>query len=102
MTFPAVSQSELALWMRCRRQWYLRYYLGMKLADERPVGYSPLGTRVHAAMEARYGYGLDAVAALRAAYDLAIEDNAFYEQDLLAERELAETMVRGCLEWLEA
>ena len=96
----AVSQSELAMWKRCRRQWYLRYYLGMKLERERPVGPSPLGTRVHAAFEASYGYGLDALAALHVAYALAIEDNGDFEKDLLAERELASAMVSGCIEWL--
>jgi hypothetical protein len=97
----AVSNSEIATWDRCPRQWYLKYYLGEVPADEPLVSSQLLGTRVHAALEGHYGYGLDPVTVLNLLYRLLAQENPDYRTELLAERELAVTMVTGYLEWIE-
>lgn len=96
----AISNSEVATWDRCRRQWLLKYYMGMVPAEEVPVGNAPLGTRVHAALEGMYGYDLDPLQVLDVLYALAIEANPDYRTDLLAERETAMAMVSGYVEWV--
>lgn len=97
----AISNSEVATWDRCRRQWYLKYYLGEVPADEIPVSNQALGVRVHAALEGFYGYELDPVAVLDVLYAMITEAYPDYRTDLLAERELAAIMVEGYLEWIE-
>jgi RecB family exonuclease len=95
-----ISQSEIYAWTRCRRNWYLTYYLGFVPTDESPVGNRQLGTRVHTALEAYYGYQLDPLAVLALLY--RIEANRVPESaaDLAKEHELAEAMVSGYVEWL--
>lgn len=95
-----ISNSEIQLWKRCKRQWYLRYYLGMRPAEEPATGPSQLGTRVHAALEAWYGYGVHPADALASVY---VHEGHRHEDallDLNAERELAMNMVAGYLEWV--
>lgn len=106
MTQPAsqiaISQSEMAKWVRCRRTWFLQYYLGFLPAAEVPVGTRQLGTRVHTSLEAHYGYQIDPVAVLAVIYRVAIEAAPEYEQELRKEHELARIMVEGYLEWVQA
>lgn len=96
----AISNSEISQWDRCRRAWYLKYYLGMVPADEIPVSNQLLGTRVHAALEGYYGYGLDPVAVLEVLYRLAADAYPDFSGELGAERETAVIMVTGYLEWI--
>lgn len=96
----AISNSEIATWDRCRRQWFLKYFLGEIPADEPPVSNQLLGTRVHAALEGKYGYELDPVMVLETLYKLTIEAFPDWRTELLAERELAVTMVSGYLDWI--
>jgi PD-(D/E)XK nuclease superfamily len=96
----AISQSEMVKWVRCRRTWFLQYYLGYRLASENPVGTRQLGTRVHTALEAHYGYQIDPIAVLAIIYRLAIEQAPESEQELRKEHELAVIMVSGYLEWV--
>lgn len=95
----SISNSEISLADRCMRQWYLKYYLGMTHTDDPPVGNSILGTRVHAALEGMYGYGLDPLDVIRALYAIAAEVYPDWSGDLAAERELAEAMVSGYRDW---
>jgi hypothetical protein len=92
----------MAKWVRCRRTWYLQYYLGFLPAHENPAGTRQLGTRVHTALEAHYGYQIDPVAVLAVVYRLAIETAPEYEQELRKEHELARIMIEGYLEWAQA
>ena len=96
----AISNSEIACWDRCRRKWYLAYYMGMVPADEIPFGNMQLGIRVHAALEGWYGYQLDPVGVLRVLYELAIQAFPDFQADLEAERETAVIMVSGYLDWV--
>jgi len=95
-----ISQSEIYAWTRCRRNWYLTYYLGFVPADEPPVGNRQLGTRVHTALEAYYGYQLDPVAVLALLYRIETAKAPEFAAELSAEANLAEAMVSGYLEWL--
>jgi hypothetical protein len=88
-------------WVRCRRTWFLQYYLGFLPAHEVPVGTRQLGTRVHTALEAHYGYQIDPIAVLAVIYRVAIGAAPEYEQELRKEHELAVIMVTGYLEWVQ-
>jgi RecB family exonuclease len=95
-----ISQSEIYAWTRCRRNWYLTYYLGFVPADESPVGIRQLGSRVHTALEAYYGYQLDPVAVLALLYRIESSKAPDYAEELSKEANMAEAMVSGYLEWL--
>lgn len=95
-----ISNSEIALFDRCRRHWYLAYYLGTAPDEPEVTGVRILGTRVHAAMEGLYGYDLDPLAVLGAMYTMAIAQFPASEADLRAERDLASAMVEGYVEWV--
>lgn len=97
----SASPSELAKFLRCRRQWALTYYYNWGIRPENaPVtGVALLGTRIHAAMEAYYGYGIDPLSALGVIYDNACRQRPDREAELLKERDWAVTMVSGYLDW---
>lgn len=96
-----VSPSEMATFRRCRRKWALNYYYRWSVAPERvpATGLPQLGTRIHTAMEAYYGYGVNAVDALNFIYHQAIIERPEWEKDLRGEQALAVIMVSGYLEW---
>jgi len=98
-----VSNSTLRTFKRCRRHWYLAYHLGYSVdpTRQKPVGSAQLGTRVHLALEAHYGYGLDALAALNVAYHLARREHPLYEDQLSSEHGYARAMVSGYLQWVD-
>lgn len=95
-----ISQSEIYAWTRCRRNWYLTYYLGFVPTDDPPTGNRQLGTRVHTALEAYYGYKLDPLAVLALLYRIEATKNPDYAADIAAEADMADAMVSGYLEWL--
>lgn len=96
-----VSHSELQLWTRCRRKWYITHYLGYGTdpAAALPFGWAPLGTRIHTALEANYGYNLSAPSVLDYLYKDALHARPECEQELKKEQELAQIMIAGFLEW---
>jgi RecB family exonuclease len=96
-----LSQSEIATWTRCPRKWFIEYYLGYQPAGRVPYSNQLLGTRIHTALEAQYGYDLDALAVLRLLYGIEIQANFEYETELKAEQALAMIMVSGYREWAE-
>lgn len=95
-----ISQSEIATFKRCPRKWFVNYYLGFQPANPLPYGNSPLGVRVHAALEGWYGYQLDPVTVITILYRIEIERHPEYEQELRAEYELAVAMAAGYIEWI--
>lgn len=94
-----VSPSEIAAFRRCRRKWWLKYHQGWSPKEQPATSAALLGTRIHAALEAYYGYGIDALDALDVIYahERGLRPDA--EPDLLAEQDWATTMVSGYLEW---
>lgn len=96
-----VSPSEMAKFMRCRRQWALLYYYkwAVNPLTASPTGVALLGTRIHAAMEAYYGYDIDPLSALDIIYDAEAVKRPDRADELMKEREWAVTMVSGYLDW---
>lgn len=96
-----LSNSTIRTFKRCRRHWYLGYKLGYAVDPTRlkPVTSANLGTRVHLALEAHYGYDLDALEALKVAYYLAGRQYPLYATELDKEHSYARAMVSGYLNW---
>lgn len=49
-----VSSSEIASFKRCRRQWWLTYFRGLRPRRESPLGPRAIGDRIHRALERYY------------------------------------------------
>jgi hypothetical protein len=97
-----VSNSVLRTFKTCRRKWYLATYRQLTLRSEsHPATASNLlGTRVHTALEAHYGYGVDPLLALSASYEAARERHGDAWHELNGEQSYAEVMVKGFLEYV--
>ena len=95
-----ISNSEMFAWQRCKRMWFVRYYLGYTPDADEVTGNRILGVRVHCALEGHYGYGLDPLAVLGVLYQIELDASPEYEAELIAERDLASAMVEGYLEWV--
>ena len=98
-----LSNSTIRTFKRCPRHWYLAYHLayGMRPEQENQVSVANLGTRVHCALEAYYGYGLDPIKALKVIYYLAEKAHPFDAEDLRKQQGYAEAMVEGFIKWSE-
>lgn len=96
-----VSPSEVAKFRRCRRSWALTYYYkwGLDPATAPATGAAQLGTRIHAALEAYYGYDIDPCAALGIIYEFERSRRPDAADALSAEQDWAVIMVSGYLEW---
>jgi hypothetical protein len=49
-----VTNSEVGVWQRCRRKWWLGAYRGLALKQQDYMGYRAIGGRVHRALAAWY------------------------------------------------
>jgi hypothetical protein len=98
-----ISNSEMRSFQRCRRQWALTYHYRWqpRLESTSPVGVAQLGTRVHLALEAWYGHGIDPIEALTWAYELEALRRPDFAVDLGKELDWAKAMVEGYVQWLE-
>lgn len=98
-----LSNSTLRGFKRCERNWYLAHYLtyGLRPEQENQTSVATLGTRVHCALEAYYGYGIDPVAALRVIYFLAEKEHPFDAEELDKQHGYARAMVEGFIQWSE-
>jgi len=94
----AISRSEMETFARDPRWWYLTWYLQYQPAFQPPTGALNLGSRVHLAMQAKYGYDLDPLLVLDVLYAAEIEASGEYEKELRKEWELSRIMVEGYLE----
>lgn len=96
-----VSPSEIAKFRRCRRSWWIRYHQGWGLdpASAPATSVALLGTRIHAALEAYYGYDIDPLSALGVIYDNEVAQRPDAEPELRAEYDWAHTMIDGYLDW---
>lgn len=96
-----LSHSEMQTFLRCKRKWYVFYYLGYgpDPAAASPHGNALLGTRLHTALDAEYGHGLDGLRVLSYLYERTLDARPEYERELLAEQELATIMLGGFPEW---
>ncbi len=96
-----VSPSEMATFRRCRRKWYLTYHQRWTIHPDlaKPTGAAQLGTRIHAALEAYYGYDIDPVNALAVIYDNERERRPEWSAVLTGEQDWGTIMLAGYLEW---
>jgi hypothetical protein len=91
-------------WQTCKRKYWLSAGLGYAPdpSKEPVTGVMHLGSAVHLALEAWYGYGIDPVSALRWTYG---QDMLLYpgdEEELVKELTLAIVMTEGYCEWAAA
>lgn len=98
-----VSPSEIAKFRRCRRSWALTYYYkwGVDPATAPATSAAQLGTRIHAALEAYYGYDINPCLALGVIYDYERDRRPDCAGELTAEQDWAMIMVAGYLDWAE-
>ena len=96
-----LSNSTIRTFKRCRRQWMLHYFYRWNTAPHlvNPSTTAALGTRVHTAMEAYYGYDLDPIEALDVVYQVDIFDHPLHEEVLEKEKGYAVAMVKGYVDW---
>jgi RecB family exonuclease len=98
-----ISNSSIQTFKRCRRKWWFTYVRQLQPATKRYTGPLALGSRVHRALEQKYGYGKDL---LKAHARLVEMDRAEMEMDLIdiseldAEAELGRIMLEGYEEWV--
>lgn len=101
----AISNSEVQCFKRCKRKWFISYYLAMLPNDEKPFGPLSLGTNVHSALADMVVHGLHPARSLDRIYDqvLATVDPADEEtrKRVLNDRELGIIMLEGYVEWAE-
>jgi hypothetical protein len=50
----SITNSEVSVWQRCRRKWWLGIYRGLTLRQQDYMGYRAIGDRVHRALAAWY------------------------------------------------
>lgn len=101
-----ITQSDIASFKNCRRQWFLSTYLGLRPRHDPPMGPLRLGTRVHAALEQYYAYGFDLVAAYLKIVEEELESIhasgiIFDETAWRKEADLGRIMLEGYAQWLE-
>jgi hypothetical protein len=98
-----LSNSEMKVWRRCRRQWYLSHHRRLKKrVGDNPGSALSVGNLVHDALAAYYDptSPVDPVGYASAALDIAIEEHPSEETALRKEHELVDAMLKGYLEWL--
>jgi hypothetical protein len=98
-----LSNSEMAVYRRCRRRWYLSHYRRLrKRRDAEPGSAISIGNFVHDSLAAYYDPDnpVDPVVYAEQAWALAIEEHPSAEDALTAEFEMVRTMLVGYLEWL--
>jgi hypothetical protein len=105
-----VSNSELRAFKRCRRKWWLAYFLRLR-AKRDGVGALSIGNMVHAPLEAYYAlpdrdpetFQWEPI--LAAHVQARLQDDRLPQEKhpaMLEDYELAKIMLRGYFEWLTA
>jgi hypothetical protein len=100
-----LSYSQLRLYKRCRRKWWLTSLRGLYRKQEDRFGPLQLGTKIHKALELHYVDGVDPSSWLKSKYheeDSQIEwNNPNDRGEFFKEMYLAVTMIEGFMEWKE-
>lgn len=111
-----VSNSEITSFKRCRRQWWLSYYRGLRPRSESPLGPRAIGDRIHRALQLYYTPDGQPRTEPTAALELVIQEDwlitkaAFAAKgedvpellviDLNKQADLERAMITGYVEWL--
>lgn len=95
-----LSHSEMKMWQRCRRKWWLSAYRNLTPVREKKSGAAALGTRVHEALEVMYEVSDDAALASLVA-SVEADCNEFPEQaeQIRKDGDMALAMVEGYIQW---
>lgn len=99
-----LSNSEMKDFRRCLRRWYLGNVRQLApRADDLPMSPLSIGNLIHDSLAAYYDPSerADPVAFMHARLDEALEEAPGLEADITKERQLADAMLTGYLEWLE-
>lgn len=99
------SNSSIQSWKRCRRQWWLRYYVGWKPKERKVTGPLALGGRVHNSLEAMYRDGRDPVEAHAELVETERKRLMDAGADITAleeDADLGRIMLEGYKEWVES
>jgi hypothetical protein len=104
MTDIFLTQSELQLFLRCQRKWWLSVYRKMRVKTVLPYGALMLGTHVHDALAAKYGHGKDPLLVFDQIYAVLManlpEDQVYLADRVVNDHELGRIMIEGYLEWV--
>ena len=109
------SNSEVQTAKRCRRKWYLAWYLGLRFKRDRPTGVRAVGDRVHRALARWYVAEAEGRVDPRQALEQLIESDTRQvteawkgdEQlanillDMKKDDDLERAMISGYVQWLE-
>lgn len=98
-----ISNSEVGVFKRCKRQWYLGYYRGLQRVRRDATGARALGDLVHAALEGYYKGGQDGAlgySVIAERRDDVLCKFPEAEHEIVLEYEMAYAMYEGYLEWL--
>lgn len=100
-----LSNSEMAVFRRCRRRWYLGHYRRMKPRVKPGAGTAiSIGNFVHDALAAYYVPAaeerIDPVTYAQTALELAIAEHPAEETERRKEFGMVEAMLSGYMEWL--
>jgi hypothetical protein len=99
-----VSNSSIQCYKRCKRKWWLTYYRNLKPVTKRYTGALALGSRVHRALEQKYGYHKDLLASHAALVqmdrDEILMDGTFDTTELDADADLGRIMLEGYEQWV--
>lgn len=98
-----LTNSEMKLWRRCKRQWWLSHHRGLvsrRVEFNRPLS---IGTRVHDALAAYYDpfARIDPLQHMADTVSLDVATYPAYEADIRKEAKLCEIMLEGYLQWCE-
>jgi len=112
-----VSNSEITSFKRCRRQWWLSYYRGLRPRRESPLGPRAIGDRIHRALQRYYLPDTEYRTEPKAALEEVIREDwltlkaTFAAQgeevpellviDLNKQADLERAMIEGYVEWLK-
>lgn len=98
-----LTNSEMALWTRCKRKWWLSQHRGLRPRDDnnfnKPLG---VGTRVHDALANYYDPAIraDPVAWIQESIRNDLNTYPLDAVDIAKEGALCEAMISGYVEWL--
>lgn len=101
----AFSNSELRVWKRCHRKWWLSQYRQLRQKREGAVGARELGTRIHTALAGWYvpdgEERADPMEVLERTIAEDLERVPEQAKEIAEEADLARAMVSGYMQYLE-
>ena len=101
-----LTQSEVQLFLQCRRAWWLSVYRRLKITTVLPHGALALGTNVHEALAAKYQHKADPLKVFELIYARVMAElpEELFTTDVAErvrkDKELGLLMLEGYLDWI--